>query len=387
MADGVARHLNSLLAVVGGHTETISQQLGSGHSLQRELGEIRRVTERSRAVARDLLAFSGGQVADREAVAPAEVAAGLRHSLWRTIGERVELALEDESARALVLGDRAQIATVITKLAANATEAMPAGGRLTVRIAANTATRVVGSSAREVTIAVSDTGEGMTVATRERMFEPFFTTRAEGHHIGLGLSAVRESSTSWAAGSASSRPAGTAPPWWSGSPGCRPFRGALPSRRRRNSTRCQSPAGTAGTAGRAATAGAHDPRRRGRRPGAPPPGAVLRRAGHDVLSAATGAAALELLRDRLSPIDLLLTDMVLPDVHGGHLARQALTIRPELRVLYTSGDDGVAPVRDGMPPGDGFLGKPYTSDKLTLALRAAFAPPPRWHDAQGRPQG
>ncbi|MGA9860195.1 MAG: ATP-binding protein, partial [Solirubrobacteraceae bacterium] len=357
LAGGVAHDVNNMLAVIIGYTEIASRRLGDDHELQEELGEISRAAEHSRSLARDLLAFGRQQVLDRQPLAPGEVVAGLSKLLGHTMSEAIRLTIRDDSAGAIVLGDRAQLETVIINLVANARDAMPDGGRITIRTAVTRSTPAV---AGRVTISVTDTGDGMTDEVRENIFEPFYTTKALGQGTGLGLATVAgiidqlggEISVESSLGAGST------------------FTVSLP----RESDQAGDAIG--------------DDEAMASEPEAPGKTVLvvedevqvrtlverlLELAGYQALSAASGAEALELLRAGDRPVDLLLTDMILPDLLGGELARTALELIPGLRVVYTSGYAGSTVVRDGMPQGDGFLAKPYGSDDLRRVIDAAFA--------------
>ncbi|MGH2871997.1 MAG: PAS domain-containing protein, partial [Solirubrobacteraceae bacterium] len=173
LAGGVAHDVNNMLAVILGYTEIVSRRLGERHELQPELGEIRRAAEHSRALAHELLAFGRRQVLEREPIAPGEVVGELGALLRRTLGARVRLVIEDDSNGAIVYGDRAQLETVVVNLVANARDAMPDGGRVTVRV--GTSPAAAEAEHGLVEISVDDTGAGMPEHVRENIFEPFFT--------------------------------------------------------------------------------------------------------------------------------------------------------------------------------------------------------------------
>ncbi|HEY5431052.1 MAG TPA: ATP-binding protein, partial [Solirubrobacteraceae bacterium] len=361
LAGGVAHDVNNMLAVIIGYTEIVAQRLGDAHELAPELREISRAAEHSRSLARDLLAFGRRQVLDRRALVPGAIVTDLRMLLEQTMTAAIALAIRDDSGGAVVVGDRAQLESVIVNLAANARDAMPDGGQLTIRIAADPPApdRPDG----QVTIAVTDTGRGMSSEVRDAIFEPFFTTKELGVGTGLGLATV----TGIVEQMGGRITVDSSPGQGS------TFVVALP--------RVPMEAGTA------PAADDEDPDR--------PVGAgrtilvvedeaqvrrlvelLLVRDGYTVITAASADEALARLRESGTEVDLLFTDMSLPDIRGGELARLALELRPGLRVVYTSGYAGDAVIRDGMPPGDGFLAKPWVADDLSRVLAAAWGPPP-----------
>ncbi|MGH2875428.1 MAG: ATP-binding protein, partial [Solirubrobacteraceae bacterium] len=359
LAGGVAHDVNNMLAVIIGYAEIVAGRLGPDHQLQPELTEIRRAAEHSRSLARDLLAVGRRQVLEREPVVPSAIIAGLSTLLRRTVGEAVTLVIEDESEGAVVLGDRAQLETVIVNLVANARDAMPSGGRLTVRSGLAPASNEAPHGS--VTIAVADTGSGMSEQVRESIFEPFFTTKELGQGTGLGLATVMGIVEQMGGQVAVESEPGRGTTFTISLP--RDPQGRPPE------PEVEQQAAEAGldASRRTVLVVEDEPQVRGLVE------RLVTSAGYMVLCAPTGTEALALLRDPARTIDLLLTDMILPDLSGGELARTALELRPGLRVVYTSGYTGETAVRDGLPEGDGFLAKPYGRAELARTLEAAFA--------------
>ncbi|MGH2913703.1 MAG: response regulator [Solirubrobacteraceae bacterium] len=388
LAGGVAHDVNNMLAVIIGYTEIVSDRLGAGHHLQPELAEIGRAAEHSRSLARELLAFGRRQVLQREPVTPGAAIAGLEGLLRRTIGESIALTVIDESAGAIVLGDRAQLETVVVNLVANARDAMPDGGAVTIRTAAQSPEpghkpshrpshkpghkpshkpgqrpgHGLGAERDLVTISVSDTGVGMSEQVREKIFEPFYTTKELGQGTGLGLATVVgvveqmggqiavQSEPGHGSTFVVSLPRASAAGELGGSADVdEQSEGDAPALASRTVLVVEDEPQVLALVTR-----------------------LLTNAGYLVLSAASGKQALDLLCDRARTIDLLLTDMILPDLSGAELARAALECHPELRIVYTSGYTGESAVREGMPPGDGFLAKPYGGGELRRALEVAL---------------
>ncbi|MHB1837962.1 MAG: ATP-binding protein, partial [Solirubrobacteraceae bacterium] len=360
LAGGVAHDVNNMLAVILGYTEIIGRQLGDDHELAPELAEISRAAEHSRALARELLAFGRRQVLARAPVAPGAVIAALSGLLRSTLGADVRLTVRDESAGAIVLGDQAQFESVVVNLVANARDAMPQGGEVTVRIAVSGPDQ--GAEHGAVQISVTDTGEGMPEQVREHIFEPFFTTKELGQGTGLGLATVVGVVEQMGGTVAVESAPGT------GST----FVVTLP--RAPEDAEAQAPDASdapddQGAAARATVLVVEDePQVLGlvQR--------LLEGAGYTVVCAAAGEQALAMLRNRHLRLDLLLTDMILPDLPGAELASAAVALRPGIRIVYTSGYTGEIAVREGMPPGDGFIAKPYTSAELLAVVEAALRP-------------
>jgi CheY-like chemotaxis protein len=279
--------------------------------------------------------------------------------LHRTIGEHIALVTALAPDLASVRADASQLEQVIMNLAVNARDAMPGGGRITITTAnvpldpelaqANPEARAGGY----VLLAVSDTGTGMSAEVKAHLFEPFFTTKDVGKGTGLGLATVygivHQSDGLIAVDS-------------------EPGRG---TRLRIFLPRAETPAAEASPA----------------TPEAAAPGSgtvllvedeagvrhlardVLSRYGYRVLEAANGSEALRLAAAHDGPIDLLLTDVVMPGMSGAELAAQFRTVRPAARVLYASGYADDAVIRHGVTDGVPFLQKPFEPDDLVRRVR------------------
>jgi hypothetical protein len=361
LAGGVAHDVNNMLAVIIGYTEIVAERLGDAHELAPELGEVRRAAEHSQALARDLLAFGRRQVLERQPLVPGEIVSDLRMLLRHTMTESIALVIDDDSTGAVVVGDRAQLETVIVNLAANARDAMPEGGQLAIRVSVAPPSAVAPDG--QVTIAVNDTGHGMPEDVRENIFEPFFTTKELGFGTGLGLATVAGIVDQMGGRITADSSPGEGSTFVVSLPRDRTSEGSEPDAER------ERDADDHDGAGRTILVVEDDAQVRGLVE------RLLARDGYAVISAATATDALALLREPGGEVDLLFTDMILPDIHGGELARLALELRPQLRVVYTSGYAGDAVVRDGMPPGEGFLAKPYAPDDLSRAISEAFDAP------------
>jgi PAS domain S-box-containing protein len=361
LAGGVAHELNNKLAVILGFNELVANELGADHPLQDSLREVRAAAEHSAALTHDLLSFGRQQMLERRPLKVSEISASLVRILRPALGEHIHLVVADESAGALVLGDRAQIEQVLVNLSLNGRDAMPDGGRLTIRTTVADAPAVPDGDGgsddrRRVAIAISDTGVGMSEEVRDRIFEPFFTTKEFGQGAGLGLATalgiVVQSGGTIDVDSA---------------PG-------------RGTTVVVSFPEVSGEAG-----GADHDARRG--PAAPPVlrvllvededqvrqlvSLLLADAGHTVTGAASAAAALVTLADPAAEIDLLLTDMILTDLRGDELARRARELRPALRVVYMSGYEDRSAGHSAGAEAHGILAKPFTEGELAAALRDA----------------
>ncbi len=173
-----------------GFNNLASPELGEQHPLQHELGEVRIAAEYSAALTKDLLAFAGHQMLERQPIPAGQIAHDVRRLLGPALGTGIELVIEDSSDEAIVLGDLAQLKRALLYLALNARDAMPDGGRLAIRTAITEPPGQTGPTPPTVSISISDTGTGISDEVRQRMFEPFFTTKDVGEGTGLGLAAV-----------------------------------------------------------------------------------------------------------------------------------------------------------------------------------------------------
>jgi PAS domain S-box-containing protein len=352
LAAGIGHELNNKLAIVLGFNQRVAKRLGSDDAVRADLAEIRGAAEHAAALTQNLLAFGRQQMLEQRPIVVGDVVAGIARILDPALGPQIELVIDDRSGGAQVLGDRAQLEQVLVNLAVNAQEAMPRGGRITLTTACTT--RAEPGHSRWVTVAVADTGHGIAPEIHEQVFEPFFTTKEFGHGAGLGLSTalgiVEQSGGTITIDSPPGR-------------------------------------GVTATIELPALAPAESPPA-----GAPRPVTVLlveddepvreiialmlRDAGLLVSAAGGATEALDVLASASPAIDVLATDIVLGDVHGGELARRARALDPALRVLYISGYDGEAVIREDMPHGDGFLTKPFTPQELLGAIRATLAAAP-----------
>jgi two-component system cell cycle sensor histidine kinase/response regulator CckA len=349
LAGGIAHDFNNLLTVIAGYGELARRRIGAGPGAN-ELGEISRAAERGGELTRQLLAFARRQVLEPVLVDVNEVAAGLVPMLSRLIGETIEIAMLAADDLPPVLADRVQLEQVIVNLAINARDAMPGGGTLAIE------TSVVGDHVR---LAVSDTGTGIAPDVLERIFEPFYTTKAVGFGTGLGLATVHGIVTQ------------------SGG------RVDVISDAGLGSTFTVSlPAAADGT--RAARLVEHRAE--------PQLGGdetlllcededgvrallelVLTGAGYTVLAAGHPEDALAIAAREGDAIDALVSDIVMPGMSGLELA---LRLAP-LRTLFISGYSSEVAGRGALPAGSAFLEKPFDHGTLLAEVRTLLDAPLR----------
>ncbi len=360
LAGGIAHDFNNLLTVITGYTQWMLDELPPDHPLRPAATETLLAADRASALTNQLLAFSRNQVYQPEPVDLNVIVARLDRMLRRIIGEDIELSVSMAPQLGRVRADAGQLEQVLLNLVVNARDAMPGGGKLLVQTAD---VDVRESDSAEtgcppgsyVMILVADTGCGMDAKTKERIFEPFFTTKEKGKGTGLGLATVYGIlSQNRGHITVESAPG-------QGSV----FRVYLP--------RLAEPAGGAWAA----------PRETGRAAGGETILLVedergvrrviremLERHGYKVLEAADGHAAEWTFRAHDAAIDLLITDVVMPEINGRELASLLKALRPDLKVLFISGytDDAILQ-NHIMSPGVSFLQKPFTPDTLARKVR------------------
>ena len=357
LAGGVAGDFNNLLTVVTGYSELLRSELAPANPLHRFAEEILYAAERAAALTRQLLAFSRGQAAQPKLLDLNSVLAGMEPLLRRLLGENNDLILLTDPHLGRVNLDPAQIEQVIMNLATNAREAMPNGGKLVIETSnvdlEDASGKKVGvAPGPYVMLAMSDTGVGMSDDVRSRLFEPFFTTKEQGKGSGLGLSTVygiiRQSGGQITVYS---------------QVGCGTIFEIYLPRVKEAAPAPEKPAAI------------------------PPKGsetvllvddedgvrklvcAILQSNGYSVIEASNGHSALAAYEKNAHKIDLVLTDVVMPQMDGFEFVDRLTEKNPDVKVLIMSGfrdnpigDSDVQPVRP-------FLHKPFTPDALLSKVR------------------
>jgi two-component system, cell cycle sensor histidine kinase and response regulator CckA len=362
LAGGVAHDFNNLLMVISGYTEVLLERTGANHPLYTKIQAIHQATERATGVTRQLLAFSRKQMLELKVVDINSIVGDMERLLRPLIGEAIELVTQPGRDLGRTRADAGQIEQVIMNLVVNSKDAMPAGGKITIK----TSNVMLGGDdlRREysyirpgayVMLSVSDSGHGMDKETQVRIFEPFFTTKEKGKGTGLGLSTVygiiKQSGGYILVDSELGQ--GTT------------FRIYLPR--------------------------VEDPAEPARRPQVSEPEnggsetvllvedeesvrqlvrETLESKGYRVLEAENGEAALRVAEQLTRPVDVLITDVVMPGMSGRELSARMCGACPNTKVLYLSGYTEDAIVHEGvLEPGTAFLQKPFTLQALARKMR------------------
>ncbi len=362
LAGGIAHDFNNLLTVINGATEILLMD-GPDEPSREQLTQIRAAGDRAASLTGQLLAYSRRQTTSPREVDLNRVVRHVEPMLRRIIGEDVAVLTDLAPHLAAVRVDPNQVELMLMNLATNARDAMPSGGSITFRSGEAVCDSALPcghalAAGRYVRLDVSDTGEGMPDDVKARVFEPFFTTKGVGHGTGLGL-AIAHSVVTQAGGHicVESHPArGTT------------FSIFFPAAVRAPIASSRPP-----PPDRAAQRGTEtvlvvedeDAVRRIAR-------VALEDHGYSVLEARSARQALAVAR-MLPQLDLVLTDVVMPEMGGRALADALRERWPELRVLFMSGYTRDAIARHGVHDGsDPFLAKPFTPSSLLAKVRAVL---------------
>ncbi|HEY6801997.1 MAG TPA: response regulator [Pyrinomonadaceae bacterium] len=362
LAGGIAHDFNNLLTVIGGYCELSLSRLNERDPLYRNLSEVSKAATRAGVLTRQLLAFSRKQVLQPRVIDLNSVVVEMEKLLRRLIGENIEFHARFGEGLGRVKADPGQIEQVIMNLAINSRDAMPISGKLLIETAnvALDEEHIKRHAAVEpgnyVMLAVSDTGCGMDKETQGRIFEPFFTTKEQGKGTGLGLATVygivtQSGGSIWVYSEVNK---GTT------------FKIYLP----RVDEPVERPAprplkeSLQGTETIILAEDEEMVRELAHE--------VLTAYGYKVLVAANGGAALLICEQYEDPVDLLITDVVMPEMSGLELATRLKTLKPNLRVLYMSGYTDNAVVLQGVKEGENFIQKPFTPIALGERVRTVL---------------
>jgi nitrogen-specific signal transduction histidine kinase len=358
LAGGIAHDFNNLLTAIIGYSDLLQDTLAGNQPALQQVVEIKTAGERAASLTQQLLAFSRRQVLQPKVLDLNVIVGDFERMLRRLVGERIKVVVNCASGLWQVRADPGEIGRAIMNLALNARDAMPEGGILAIETANAILTEGDArgqdlAPGRYVTMAVRDTGVGMDAEMQAHIFELFFTTKETGKGTGLGLATVLgivEQSG-----------------------------GAI---------RCQSELGRGTTfkiflpaVAEAADKGA------GQGLTQAPKGSevilmvedeeavrklartILEASGYTVLDARNGSEGLALCETHQGPIDLLVTDVVMPELSGREFAESARKVRPGMKVLFMSGHTRDVVLKEGIGKGTAFLRKPFAPAELAQKVR------------------
>ncbi len=367
LAGGVAHDFNNLLTVIMSYSSLLLADAAPDATDRDDIQAISDAAARAAGLTRQLLAFSRKQVLQLQAVNVNAVVTDIEKMLRRLIGEDISLSTHLDPDLALISADPGQLEQVLLNLAVNARDAMPDGGALTLTtdnadLSEEHSNRHMGAApGKYIMLAVTDTGTGMTKEVQQRLFEPFYTTKGAGKGTGLGLATVH-GIVKQLGGDVyvySEVGHGTT------------FKVYFPHLTTTPEPVVAAPEHREAPRGSETILLAEDDdalRSLGAR--------VLGAFGYKVLVARTGAEALRIVANHEGTIDLVATDVVMPEMSGSQLVAEVLKARPRIRVLFMSGytDDEV--MRRGVIDGQtAFLQKPFTPDVLAHKVRAVLDVP------------
>jgi len=356
LAGGIAHDFNNLLTVILGNAQLLLDTRTETHFYQRDIEQIRHSAERAATLTRQLLAFSRRQILEPRLLDLNIVVTNMGLLLRRLIGEDIDLLTRLAPDLGAVKADPGQLEQVIMNLAVNARDAMPTGGTLAIETGnaaihdADVRAHIGVAGGSYIMLTISDTGVGMDAATRAHIFEPFFTTKALGKGTGLGLATVHGIVT---------QSGGHI--WVYSEPGYgTTFKIYLPRADTAEQISGADAPPTQVPEGDATILLVEDdPLLRDLSARA------LRRYGYQVLEAEDGPIALEMAGMYPRPIDLLLTDVIMPGgISGRQLAEQVVAQRPTIKVLYMSGYSDMVMSHIIVDAEHAFVQKPFTPDTL-----------------------
>jgi PAS domain S-box-containing protein len=363
LAGGIAHDFNNMLNTILGYAEVILAQSSTEDPIYARIEEIRKAGEQAAVLTQQLLAFGRRQLLQPRVLNVADTLRAVDTLLRRVIGADVEIITVLDEPLSQVKVDPTQMQQVLLNLAVNARDAMPKGGKLVLEAKNATldeshARRHEVLAGRYVMLAVSDDGCGMTPDMQKRAFEPFFTTKEVGQGSGLGLATaygiVRQSGGHI---------------WLYSEPGIgTTFQIFLPSVDQLEEPALPTPALTASSGEGTILVVEDDAGIRALVE------EVLSSAGYTVLVAEDGASALRVSTEYAGPIQLLLTDMILPKMSGKEIAANLRALRPEMTVLFMSGYTREVMAHNGtLDPEMNFIQKPWSPRVLRERIQTLLS--------------
>lgn len=362
LAGGIAHDFNNMLTAINGYSDLALRRLGDNDPLRRNLEEIKKAGERSAALTQQLLAFSRRTILQMQVLDINQVVNDSIIMLQRLIGEDIQINSSLEPQIDHIKADAGQLSQMLLNLVVNSRDAMPQGGIISIEtdnvfldeefVAQNPGSK----TGDYVMLAVSDTGIGIDEETRQMIFEPFFTTKEIGKGTGLGLSTVYGIVNQLGGFIVVKSTVGVGTT----------FEIFLPSAEENKAAKVEAAATTAGIERGAETILLVEDEELVRNLTRQ----VLETCGYQVIEATNGHEALEQCDKKDQQIDLLLTDVVMPNMSGRELAEKVKEIHPSIKILFTSGYTEDAVVRHGISESEmNFIQKPFSFDELSKKVR------------------
>jgi two-component system, cell cycle sensor histidine kinase and response regulator CckA len=365
LAGGVAHDFNNLLTAIRGFTDLLARSLDAEDTRRKDIAEILKATERAASLTRQLLAFSKRQVLRTEQLSVNGIVEDMTKIIRRLLGERVRVETTLDPRIWTIRADPGQLEQVLLNLALNARDAMPKGGTLRIstrnaEVGPVTAPDAILPAGRYVVLELRDSGVGMSDETRARIFEPFFTTKDPNGRSGLGLATVYgivaqsgghvSVSSRLGEGTTFTIHLPVAP--GQGHQGTRGEAGAPRSSRGNTILIAEDNEGV-----RALTV------------------RILSSAGYAVYEGCDGVDALETLRGLDEPIDLLISDVMMPRMNGSELTAHFQRMQPGTPILLISGYMDEEAVRRSFKEPDAIIAKPFTPDTLLTRVKELIGAP------------
>jgi nitrogen-specific signal transduction histidine kinase len=359
LAGGIAHDFNNLLTVISGYSQMLQANEAAAGAMREPILQIVEAADRAAALTAQLLTFSRRRATKPRDIDLNGVVSNLERMLRRLLGEDVEVTLSLDPACGRIRADPGQIEQAIMNLAVNARDAMPGGGRLVIETACLEVDEVLASRhigltpGEQVQLTVSDTGCGMTAEVQAHLFEPFFTTKEPGKGTGLGLSIVYGIVTQ----------AGGKILVYSEAGKGSTFKVFFPKLQAAGDFEDMAPASQPPRSGTESILivedekGIRDYMR-----------AALGARGYTLLDAADGVEAMEVARNYRGEINLLLTDVIMPQMGGPQLAGRLRELRPGIKVLYMSGYSELRMEGD-LGPGEKMIQKPFSPTAIAGSVR------------------
>ncbi|MGH7446235.1 MAG: PAS domain S-box protein, partial [Longimicrobiales bacterium] len=368
LAGGVAHDFNNLLTAIQGHTDLLLSEVPPDGAIRPDLEEISEAAGRATSLTRQLLAFSRRQVMQPRVLSVNTVVTDLERMVRRVIGENIALSTDLSAGVGCVRADPAQLEQVVLNLIVNARDAMPDGGTIAISTSRRSFDRddqlpAELAPGEYVVLSVKDNGGGMPANVAARAFEPFFTTKPPGRGTGLGLSTVY---------GIVHQTGGHV--WLSSAPGDGTEVTILLPRVDEEAETVvprvlEIDGGHGGTETILLVEHEKSVRDLARR--------ILKRRGYNVLVAADGSEAIDIAEHEQQHIHLLLSDVIMPGLNGQDVAERVRALRPDIRVLFMSGYNEEAVLRDGiLAAGAAFLEKPFSPSVLLDRVRRVLSDGP-----------